>query len=319
MQKFLILAKQGLNSPSRLFKTEFFTFLYTFPGSIPLVVYVLTTGVKFKDITNSSNHGIASGLVLVLLFFPFVTALGGLFRQVRIQHGRHWKTLITPLEKIDWKKFALGAGVWGGITASGVLLSIALSPRDYTLAFDPISFFSLMIGACLIIPLQASFEEIATRGYLMQQIALVSKRVWQPLLLSSITFALLHGANPEVEAYGFASAMPWYLIFGVIVGIATIMDNGLELAMGAHTANNIVAALLVTDKNSVFQTSALFVNNNPTISFYDNLLLIGGGAIFLVVFARKYKWGSLSLLWSKIERPVLIETNDNLTHELNTL
>ena len=52
--------------------------------------------------------------------------------------------------------------------------------------------------------------------------------------------------------------MPQYIVFGLIFGIITILDDGIEAAMGAHAANNIFLCIMVTNESSALQTPALY-------------------------------------------------------------
>ena len=301
---FLTLAWFGQNSVAKFLKTLLFTLLYNIPGVIPLAVYSIVKDmetISFQTIVTGNS----AGFIFVLVGLSFATGLFGLFRQVIVQYDRDWITLITPKKEIDWRKFLIGAGVWGGIVVISIILDIVRSPQDYIFSFQPIPFFSLLIGVLIIIPIQASSEEILFRGFIMQQIALVGKYVWIPLTLNSVLFALAHSSNPEVDAYGFSLAMSHYTIVALIWGIAAMMDDGLELAMGAHTGNNIIAFLLTTDKNAVIQTPALFTNINPTESWQGVVELVLAGIIFLFILSRIYKWGSWSILWSRIIPPAM--------------
>ena len=87
--------------------------------------------------------------------------------------------------------------------------------------------------------------------------ALLRNRLF-PLIMTSLLFALMHGLNPEVKEYGFLTMMPQYILFGLIFGIITILDDGVEAAIGAHTANNAFLCIMVTTKSSALQTAALY-------------------------------------------------------------
>ncbi len=76
--------------------------------------------------------------------------------------------------------------------------------------------------------------------------------------MTSLLFALMHGLNPEVKEYGFLNMMPQYILFGLIFGTITILDDGVEAAMGAHTANNVFLCIMVTNKSSALQTAAYY-------------------------------------------------------------
>ena len=75
----------------------------------------------------------------------------------------------------------------------------------------------------------------------MQGLALWIKNKWAPLIIMSVVFGLLHGLNPEIEKLGYI-ALVFYIGTGFFFGIVTLMDDGIELAMGMHAVNNILAA-----------------------------------------------------------------------------
>ena len=91
------------------------------------------------------------------------------------------------------------------------------------------------------------------------------------------------------------------LITGLFLGLITLMDEGLELALGFHAANNLVTALLVTASWTAFQTESLLIDNSEPILGVElilTLLLIYPLIVF--IFAKKYKWKNwLSQLTNK--------------------
>ena len=68
----------------------------------------------------------------------------------------------------------------------------------------------------------------------------------------------MHVMNPEIKEFGFLTMMPQYISFGLLFGIISVLDNGIELAIGAHAANNIFLSIFVTQKSSTLQTVAMF-------------------------------------------------------------
>lgn len=104
----------------------------------------------------------------------------------------------------------------------------------------------MCIVILIFIPFQVAFEEFIFRGYLMQGSILLFKYRWVALLLTGFAFGLLHGSNPEVDRFGFWVAMPQYILMGLLLGLVAIWDDGLELALGLHLANNVISSLVVT-------------------------------------------------------------------------
>ena len=56
--------------------------------------------------------------------------------------------------------------------------------------------------------------------------------------------------------------MPQYVLFGLIFGIITVLDDGIEAAIGAHAANNIFLCIMVTNDSSALQTPAVYEQHN---------------------------------------------------------
>ena len=120
-------------------------------------------------------------------------------------------------------------------------------------------------------------------------------RNWLPLIITSIGFGLMHYANPEIVKFGNV-VFVFYIGSGLFAGIMTLMDEGIELALGWHAANNMVAALLVTADWTVLQTHSVLkdISNPETMPLGEVLVpvLVFFPAI-LLVFANKYGWTCL--------------------------
>jgi uncharacterized protein len=157
------------------------------------------------------------------------------------------------------------------------------------------------------VPLQTSFEEYFFRGYLMQGIGSLAKNKWVPLIITSSVFGLLHIANPEIEKLGYI-LLVYYIGTGLFLGIITLMDDGIELALGFHLANNLFTALLVTADWTAFQTHSVLkdISEPEKAGFFDVFLPVFIiFPIVLFVFAKKYKWTSWKeKLFGRVEKPV---------------
>ena len=69
----------------------------------------------------------------------------------------------------------------------------------------------------------------------------------------------------------------------------SIMDDGIELAMGVHFVNNLFSALFISFKGAALQTYALFeiTEINPAAEIIP---LVITGTILIAIFTFKYKW-----------------------------
>lgn len=88
----------------------------------------------------------------------------------------------------------------------------------------------------LIVPFQAAAEEYVFRGYLMQLIGSWTRFAFVPVVVSVPLFVAGH----VYELWGLVDVG----IFGLTAAILTIRTGGLEAAIAAHTANNVVLFVL---------------------------------------------------------------------------
>jgi hypothetical protein len=164
------------------------------------------------------------------------------------------------------------------------------SAEDFVIQFQPIPFLILVVIAVLMIPIQTTCEELVFRGYLMQGFANLAQNKWFPLLMTSLIFGTMHIFNPEVSKVGYI-ILVYYIGTGLFLGIITLMDDGMELAIGFHAANNLIGALLVTTDWTVFQTNSVFKDlSEPSAGFDIILPVIIIYPILLLIFSKKYHW-----------------------------
>jgi hypothetical protein len=85
------------------------------------------------------------------------------------------------------------------------------------------------------------------------------------------------------------------------------MDEGLELALGFHFGNNLIAAILITSSWSALQTDAVFIDTSEKVSnsgleiLFPVLVIY---PIFLLILARKYGWTNWKeKLFGKVTAP----------------
>ena len=238
-----------------------------------------------KDLPNN--------LSLVINLLPFVFLLGMLFVLVYFLNERNILTLTTSRKKVDVKRILFSFSLIVFISILGFAVSYYSDSSNIIWNFHPTKFFILLAISLLLFPFQIGLEEYLFRGYLMQQIGIVVKNRWFPLLFTSVVFGLFHSANPEVAEMGFG-VMIFYIGTGLLLGIMTLMDESLELALGFHLGNNLTAALLLTSDFSALQTDALFRfsgEENTAGTLNEMIISIAiTYPIILFILAKKYKW-----------------------------
>lgn len=306
---FFQVAKQGDNNFWKYVATIILVVVGTVVGQIPLGL-VMVASIAKQDVSQEALEkmqetmdfailGIDPNISLLLMLLTFIAALGMLWLGVRKIHDKPFLSILTTRSSLDWSRVFWAFGLWMGFTFLLEALFYLLDPSNYHIQFNLTAFIPLLLIALFILPFQTSFEEIMFRGYLMQGLGLLAKNRWFPLLLTSLVFGFLHFFNPEIKEFGLGLMMTYYISIGLFLGVCTLMDDGLELALGVHAATNIYGATVVSFSGSALQTPAIF-----RIETLDaKLMLIASlvSALAFIYFAsRKYNWKN----WEKLIGPI---------------
>ncbi|UUC47399.1 CPBP family intramembrane metalloprotease [Flavobacterium cerinum] len=276
-------------------KKENFRFLSYLPIPVfflTLMVanYIMAADVDTDEAIHQSIAAIGENLTFVMLIIPLSVACLFLWGWVKIIHHQSITSLTTSRPKVDWGRIFFSFGLWAGLSVAMTLAVYFSSPENFKINFQLGPFLTFFILAIILIPLQTSFEEYLFRGYMMQGIGVVTRSRLIPLLITSIMFGLMHIANPEVGKMGYVILI-YYIGTGFFLGIITLMDEGLELALGFHAANNLVGALLVTSDWTAFQTHSILKDmSEPTAGFDVILPVFVIFPILLYIFSKKYQW-----------------------------
>ena len=263
-------------------------------GSDPAVVSQLAANPN-----DFSVLGLSLNVGLIIMLSPFIAGLLAFAMLVKPLHNRTFRMTINGTGKIRWDRFFISAAVWFVLSALFLFLYLKFDPSNFTINNKTTSLIVLSFVSVLFIPFQAALEEVLFRGYLMQGFAAVFRNRWFPLIMTSVLFGLLHSFNPEVKEFGFFTMIPQYIVFGLIFGIITILDDGIEAAMGAHAINNIFLCIMLTNESSALQTSALFKQNNIH-PWPDFVALIITGILFILILKMIFRWDKFYLLFRKI-------------------
>lgn len=273
---------------------SFILFCASLVGQLPFIFGVYIKSYKEKipypNTYEATVRFLDSNLALFLMLVSFVFVFFQLYALVRFFHKQSFLQLITSRNSIDWHRVLFSFSIWAGITIISTVVVYILYPEDFIVQFDWIPFLLLFVIGLLLFPFQIGSEELIFRGYLMQGFGNLAKNKWFPLLMTSLIFGLLHIANPEVDKMGY-SILIYYIGTGLFLGIITLMDEGMELALGFHFANNFIAALLVTSDWTAFQTHSILKSTSDPSVFFDIILPISIiFPILVVLFAKKYQW-----------------------------
>ncbi len=259
----------------------------------------LATGFLGYSLARVPDHVDLNNL-LGLMLLPFVTCLLSLILCIKYLQKRPIVSLFTSRERFDWKRFFLSFGLWFGISAIFLVVMIMLgAPVSWN--FKPFPFLMLFLVSVFILPLQTTAEEAFFRGFLFQALGKLFRSPWLSILCTAGLFGFMHGSNPEVQKIGMYLLI-FYVMTGVFLGLLAHFDEGLELSMGYHAANNIFAALIVTNDWQAFQTDALLMDHSgPSFGWEVWLTILLFQPALLLLYARIFRWKSWKTLFSNEE------------------
>ncbi|MGF7119565.1 CPBP family intramembrane glutamic endopeptidase [Methanobacterium oryzae] len=227
--------------------------------------------------------------ILPLTLIGSVASFIVLYLFIRFIHIRSFTSVITTKLKINWMRILKGVGLWLAILGTITVISLLIQPEGYQFTFNSRTFGILLIISLITFPIQASFEEVFFRGYLMQWFGLLSKKPIIPLVATSLIFGIVHlmnGANMTVSIFPVIEAS----IMGLMLGIITLGEDSIETAMGIHIINNIYAALIVSTEGSVLGDvpSVLSSSYDPYSSILWSVI-IALVAIVIIFWGKKDK------------------------------
>ncbi len=287
---------QGFKKDSEFWKYllgSLIVFIASIMGQVPLLLAILVksfTSKKMPSVESDIYKLFEPNLLLFLILISFVFALVGLYFVVRKLHNQSFISVVTSRNKIDWKRVFFAFGIWALFSSSMIVTSYFVDPSEIKLQFNLIPFLILAVITLVLMPIQTSTEELVFRGYLMQGFFNLARNKWFPLVMTSVIFGTMHIFNPEVQKMGYL-ILVYYIGTGLFLGIITLMDEGTELALGFHAANNMMAALLITSDFTVFQTHSVFKDlSEPSLDYEAFLPVFVIYPLLIFLFSKVYKW-----------------------------
>ena len=296
---FIDKAKEG--------NTSFSSYLL----GIVLIISVYLLGSYFLILDLQWNFGIESfdgisqkeivrilgnNRFLAWLIVPFLFV--GLFLVIHTKfvHKRTVLSIFSGRENFDWKRVLFSFSLLF-LVLSLFLFIQYLSSDSLIFQFDLQKFIPLFFIAIFLLPIQTSCEELLFRSYILQGIKMRTKKNSIAVLISGIMFGAIHIGNPEIAKIGY-HIIVYYMLVGVFLALISLFDNGIELALGYHAANNVFAALMITNNWQAFQTDAVFMDISDPGMGLDTII----GILFILplvffIFYKKYKWHSLKEMW----------------------
>jgi uncharacterized protein len=281
---FIEQARQGRKSFWRFVATLIFII------ALNIIVTIFLLGLAVYFYNTIDFREMPEWFVLIVGMLPFGVTAVGLWIAIKLFHLRSFRSLLTSAGSFRWRLVFLSAGVWLGLTVVSDIIMVLLRPGNVYWSFDAERFIPFLLVALVLIPIQAATEELIFRGYLTQAFGLLGRGIWLAWIVPALMFGLLHGVNPEIEAFGFSTMMVYYIGMGLFLGWITLKSKGLELAVGLHVANNLYASLMVTFPDSAIPSPALFTIRefDPNSGIIVFFLMVGAYMAFIFGFKPRY-------------------------------
>ena len=278
---------------------------------IALIISVYLLGSYFLILDLQWNFGIESfdgvsqkeivrilgnNRFLAWLIVPFLFVALFLVIHTKFVHKRTVLSIFSGRENFDWKRVLFSFSLLFFVLSLFLFIQY-LSSDSLIFQFDLQKFIPLFFIAIFLLPIQTSCEELLFRSYILQGIKMRTKKNSVAVLISGLMFGAIHIGNPEIAKIGY-HIIVYYMLVGVFLALISLFDNGIELALGYHAANNVFAALMITNNWQAFQTDAVFMDISDPGKGLDTIF----GILFILplvffIFYKKYKWHSLKEMW----------------------
>ena len=281
--------------------------------SLPFVVALVVTKIDFtqlsqakpdevqaiieKSLGNLATAAFDSPISIFLLLASSGVGLIGVWFALRVIHKRTLLSAITTQTKFSWSRVWTGFWVYGLVSLLLIVLGTLLGNllgEPNTIVWtnpNPLHFAGFLLLLLPLLFFQVTFEEVLFRGYIFQSVykmvhtvqhKLFPKQkmhltitVGVALLVSVVLFGLAHLENGPFKA-GIWVALGYFSV-AVFLQWITYKDQRLELAIGAHLANNFLAFGIISNTLdgggiSLFSDTATASAVNTPITFFIGLI-----------------------------------------------
>ena len=219
---------------------------------------------------------------LLFALVSFIPLLIGVLVAYRLILGVRLKNLFAARVPFRMWRVGWGAVAWIGTMAAPAIVAVALAPADFQGGFDWTAFLPYAVVAVLLLPMQTTAEEVFFRGWIIQGLSQRWSNIWLLSAISGLLFGLPHLANPEAIG-ATLPALISYSMVGFALAWVTVRDRSLEIAIGAHAANNLFAAIVVGYEGGALPAEAPFVSQGGPEWGFESLFTLVLVPLFILL------------------------------------
>jgi membrane protease YdiL (CAAX protease family) len=252
------------------------------PPVVLLVLQIL--GYQLAGVLEGSDDPMAPAMTpLKFLAVNLATIVTGVLAVLLLAWlaGVPWRRLISSPRAFDPRRlvfYLLGAAV---LVAAGIGVVALVAPESPGWVAFGVSGTTvvMLVLTLLTTPLQALGEELMFRSTALPAAASwargVRTAVVVGLMVSSLTFALLHGSS-DPWLFGY------YAFISASTGLMAITSGGIEAPVAFHVANNV----LFTSVNTLMSDGEPFSIDRSAGSGDAGVLILGVVNIAMLVLVR---------------------------------
>jgi len=276
--------------------TVIFIIVWQVIGSLPLVGFCwLLKIVKVAGYSCSLDELVITGPSkapnFLFMHTTFLIGAASFYFFLKILHNKNLLKVLTERIQFDYKRSLFGLNIFFLFAVIPLAATLLTNTSELKLRGDISDLLLITLIALIFVPIQAGLEEAFFRGYLLQGFSLLFKSRVLILIITSSLFAFLHLMNPEPWSYGVGTYLISVFLVGMFMGLITLIDGGIELAVGIHVANNLWVHLIVGLEDSVIPSSSLFITPNQNVDMIPTIIFsMSQYTLLTLVFAFKYKW-----------------------------
>lgn len=309
--QFLNNVNEGKNNWWRYVLTIILTWgISSIVASIPLVimfvVYSLSTGqfsfdYLFYIMINYESNPV---LLFTAIFISFTMSLLFFILSMKYIHNRNMMSVVNSSKeekgkklstlkklsnRIRWNKILKGGLLWLAFLIVIEIINYVFSPNSFIFNFNLEKLFLMIILFIIAIPIQITFEELFFRGYLNQGLSLKFKNPVIVILISSVIFSLGHIFNGGNELIFMLQNVSITFLVGMIFSVATLVDNGIEFAIGAHLTNNFFSFIIHSSEGSLGTSTTIIttISGDPWIELIQTIIAFFIFSLILFLWKKK--------------------------------
>lgn len=227
----------------------------------------------------------SSLIVLAVVAVANSCLFGGFVATATLMNRQKLKAGLTAAPRFRGRMLLVGLALFIVALGPVIAIEVALTPESaafplFTLAHTLPQRLGYVAISVVALVIAAGAEEVLCRGWLMRHTAAFTRNVWILLAVNGVLFSALH--FPDVDPNAFIGRALMGMGFCYIV----LRTGGIELAIGAHAANNILLLLFV-------QTLPLTPPPPEPLSPLSNVSTLVGVALYVGVTELIMRWEPL--------------------------